>query len=212
LCSDGGVAARRPDWERLARGYDWQLALERPALRALLALLDVREQERLLDLGTGTAALLRELARRRRRPRQAVGLDSSPAMLARATSLPPGWQLVRGEAEQMPFGDGGFDVATATYLLHILDAEQRANVLGELRRVLRPKGRLGLVTVAPASTRLGSWLTLPIRTAAERRGGALVGLRPLDPRPELTQSGFRVTADRRVRRGYPSLCVVAKRE
>src|ERR687898_1390207 len=122
----GGVSARRPDWDRLAAAYDWQLPLERPALRALLGLLDVREDERLLDAGTGTGALLRELARQGQ-PRQAAGLDRSATMLARARPLlPPGWELVRGDAERMPFDDASFDVATAAYLLHILDADQRA--------------------------------------------------------------------------------------
>ena len=207
----GGVSARRPDWDRLAAAYDWQLPLERPALRALLGLLDVREDERLLDAGTGTGALLRELARQGQ-PRQAVGLDRSATMLARARPLlPPGWELVRGDAERMPFDDASFDVVAAAYLLHILDADQRARVLGELHRVLKPSGRVGVVTVAPPRSRVGSWLASPIHAAAKRRGGALAGLLPLDPRSELAGSGFRVTAYRRTRLGYPSLCVLAGR-
>jgi ubiquinone/menaquinone biosynthesis C-methylase UbiE len=204
------VRDRRPDWNRLAGAYVWQVPLERPALRALLALLEPGANERLVDIGTGTAALLHELARLPRRPERAVGLDSSPGMLARARRLPTGWELVQGDAESLPFDDASFDVATATYLLHILDARQRTQVLAELCRILRPAGRVGVVTVAPPRTRLGSWLNRPVRAAA-KRGGALVGLRPLDPRADLSASGFQVTASRRVRLGYRSLCVVATR-
>jgi ubiquinone/menaquinone biosynthesis C-methylase UbiE len=206
------VSARRPDWDRLAPAYDWQLPLERPALRALLGLLDVGEDERLLDAGTGTGALLRELARQGPLPRQAVGLDRSAAILARARPLvPSGWELVRGDAERVPFDDASFDVVTATYLLHLMDADQRARVLGELHRVLKPSGRVGVVTVAPPRSKAGSWLAMPLHAAAKRRGGALAGLLPLDPRPELAGSGFHVTAYRRTGLGYPSLCVVARR-
>jgi ubiquinone/menaquinone biosynthesis C-methylase UbiE len=206
------VPDRRDNWDRLARVYDWQLPLERPTLRALLELLDVGETERLLDVGTGTAALLRELARRPRPPERAIGLDSSAEMLARAGELPPGWELVRGAAESLPFENGNFDVATAAYLFHTLNQDARASILAELRRVVRPGGRVGVVTVAPPRTRLAVWLSWPIRAAARRSGGVLVGLRPLDPVPELVTSGFHVTARRRVALGYPSLCVVARRD
>src|SRR5215203_7533135 len=166
----GGVSARRPDWDRLAAAYDWQLPLERPALRALLGLLDVREDERLLDAGTGTGALLRELARQGQ-PRQAVGLDRSATMLARARPLlPPGWELVRGDAERMPFDDASFDVVAAAYLLHILDANQRARVLGELHRVLKPSGQGGRRhgRAAALEGRLVARITDPRRGQAPR--------------------------------------------
>ena len=42
----------------------------------------------------------------------------------------------------MPFDDASFDVVAAAYLLHILDADQRARVLGELHRVLKASGRV----------------------------------------------------------------------
>lgn len=205
------MSNRRNDWDRLARIYNWQLWLERPALRALLEVLNVDQEERVLDVGTGTAALLRELARRPRPPKRAIGLDSSAEMLARAVRLPPGWELVEGNAESLPFDDASFDVTTAAYLLHTLNEEERASVLGELRRVLRPGGRLGLVTVAPPRSSLGKGLSGPIRAAARHSGGVLVGLRPLDPVPELIASRLQVSARRRVGRGYPSLCVVATR-
>jgi ubiquinone/menaquinone biosynthesis C-methylase UbiE len=183
----------------LARLYDRQLSLERPALEAALALLGVRPHERLLDVATGTGALLRELAVRSERPRHAVGLDASHAMLAGARGLPPGWELVRGDAGALPFEEASFDVATAVYLLHTLERGDRASVIAELARVLRPGGRLVVVTVDSPRPRLRSLLA-----DAPRRSG----LRPLDPRPELT--GFSVCAARYVRRGYPSLCVLAE--
>jgi SAM-dependent methyltransferase len=202
---------RRPSWDRLARGYNWQLSLERTALRALLDLLEIRQSEHLLDVATGTAALLGELARSAHRPARAVGIDSSREMLARAGPLPAAWQLVVADARDLQFDDGSFDVATAVYLLHVLDAADRGRVLGELRRVLRPDGRLGVITVAPPRTAVGALVAKPIRALAQRRGGGLLGLRALDPRPELIASGFRIIASRRTGRGYPSLSLVADR-
>ena len=84
-------------------------------------------------------------------------------------------------------------------------------ILAELHRVLRAGGRLGVVTVAPPRSQLGAALSWPVREAARRSRGALAGLRPLDPVPDLVGAGFRVTSQRRVDRGYPSLCVAAVR-
>lgn len=136
-------------WDRIARAYDRQLALERPALRAALDLAEVRPSERLLDLGTGTGAVLRELARRPSRPGEAVGVDVSAAMLAHAPALPSSWRLVQADATDLPFGDASFDVAVAAYLLHLLERDVFVRALAEARRVLRPGGRL--VTVTPAA-------------------------------------------------------------
>lgn len=174
-------------------------------------MLDPGEDERLLDIGTGTAALLRELARRRDRPARAVGLDRSPAMLARAGPIPAGWELLRGDARRLPFESGSFDVATASYLLHVVTADARAAILGEIHRVLGAGGRVGMITVAPPRSRVGLALSRPVRAAAARSDGALAGLRPLDPGPLLREAGFAATGRRRVLRGYPSLCVTALR-
>lgn len=46
-------------WSRIAFAYDWQLALERPALRAAVDLVRPRRDDALLDVGTGTGGLLR---------------------------------------------------------------------------------------------------------------------------------------------------------
>jgi demethylmenaquinone methyltransferase/2-methoxy-6-polyprenyl-1,4-benzoquinol methylase len=195
------------DWSRLAPAYERQLGLERPALRALLDLLDVGEHEVLLDVGTGTGGLLRELERGGERPARAVGVDESRAMLDRSPPLPSGWELVVADARRLPFGDASFDVATAAWLLHVLDDRAREQVIVELRRVLRPGGRLGVITFAP-SPRPRLWRALEALSASS---GPLAGARPLDPRAALLAAGFDPREVRRVRRGYPSLCVTARR-
>ena len=52
----------------------------------------------------------------------------------------PKAKVVRAPAEQLPFEDDTFDVAVSTLVLCGVDDQARA--LGELRRVLRPGGRL----------------------------------------------------------------------
>ena len=51
-------------------------------------------------------------------------------------------QFVDGDAEQLPFDDGGFDVVTSVYLFHEIPPEVRRTVAGEIARILKPGGRL----------------------------------------------------------------------
>jgi ubiquinone/menaquinone biosynthesis C-methylase UbiE len=198
------------DWDALAARYDAQLWLERRPLRAALDLAGPGEDARLLDVGTGTGAILKALARRAPRPRHATGVDSSPAMLARVCPLPAGWALQRADAGSLPFDAESFDVAVAAYLVHVLDAPARMPVLREIRRVLRRGGVL--VTVTPAlPLRPESRLHRRIARRLEQESGPRRGLLPLDPRNLLVAAGFDVDAARRVWLGYPSLCVRARR-
>jgi ubiquinone/menaquinone biosynthesis C-methylase UbiE len=198
-------------WSHWNRWYRFQIPLELRPVRILIHVLEVRESELLLDLGTGTALLLRELAGSPHRPRTAVGIDRSAEMLARAPALPEGWGLIEADATALPFEDASFDVITACYLLHLLDPEMRRRLLAEAARVLVPGGRLGTVTVAPPAGGLSLALSRPIRALAGRSRGVLSGLRPLDPRPDLLAAGLHPVESRRTFAGYPSLCVVAQR-
>jgi len=197
------------DWDQLAPAYGRQLWLERSAIRSLLDLLDVRSDERLLDLATGPAPVLAQLARRPTRPADAVGIDSSEAMISRASPLPAAWRLQIADATRLPFADHSFDVLTASFLLHVLAPAKRQAVIAESARVLRLGGRLGVVTIAPPRGRLERAITAPARSVVSRASGRLIGLRPLDPRPELEAAGFSALVARRSFRGYASLCVTA---
>ena len=104
--------------------------------------------ERVLDVAAGTGLVTAELIRRG--AAHVTGLDQSEAMLdaARARvkrhpALRESVELVRGEAERLPFDDGAFDVLTFTYLLRYVD--DRAGSMRELARVLSPGGRIGML-------------------------------------------------------------------
>jgi demethylmenaquinone methyltransferase / 2-methoxy-6-polyprenyl-1,4-benzoquinol methylase len=113
--------------------------------RAMVASVDARPGQRVLDVATGTGLVARALAERY--GCRVVGLDQSAPMLARARAtvaadpaLSGLIELVEGEAEALPFGDREFDHLTFTYLLRYVD--DPAATLAELARVVKPGGRV----------------------------------------------------------------------
>lgn len=196
-------------WSRLASAYDWQLPLERPALAAAVTLAAPRTDDVWLDVGTGTGGLLRQLARHDRRPRRVIGVDASAAMLASARAPCEGWSLEVADGRRLPFEDDAFSVVSVAYLLHVVDAPDRRQIIRECRRVLRADGRLVVVTPAWPRARLARMLYAPLTAGARVGPGA--AFRPLDPRDHLREQAFDVSAARYIARGYPSLCVAARR-
>jgi demethylmenaquinone methyltransferase/2-methoxy-6-polyprenyl-1,4-benzoquinol methylase len=92
-----------------------------------------------LDVATGTGAVAAELIRRT--GCTVVGLDQSREMLTEARRrLPPGVELVVGDADHLPFPDGSFAALTFTYLMRYVD--DPAATLRELARVVRPGGTI----------------------------------------------------------------------
>jgi demethylmenaquinone methyltransferase/2-methoxy-6-polyprenyl-1,4-benzoquinol methylase len=113
--------------------------------RTMVGKVGARPGERVLDVATGTGMVAAALVRRYRC--SVVGLDQSPEMLSGARAkldadpeLAERIELVRGEAESLPFPDGTFDHVTFTYLLRYV--EDPGATLRELARVVKPGGRV----------------------------------------------------------------------
>lgn len=119
---------------------------------------------RVLDLGCGTGQLAARIHRERPGTR-VVGCDFSPGMLAQAwaRSRDPWW--VRGDAGRLPFVDGVFDAVVSTEAFHWFPDQSGA--LAEMRRVLRPGGRLLLALVNPRFALTGRALYAASRVVGE---------------------------------------------
>jgi demethylmenaquinone methyltransferase/2-methoxy-6-polyprenyl-1,4-benzoquinol methylase len=137
-------------FEGLPRRYDLAGALlsfgQDPRWRrAMVARVEASPGDRILDVATGTGMVAVALVRHY--GCSVVGLDQSTQMLSGAQAklvddpdLAAHIELVRGEAEALPFADGEFDHLTFTYLLRYVD--DPGATLRELARVVKPGGRI----------------------------------------------------------------------
>ena len=126
----------------------WELVPEDPGPPPAHLVAFVRSlapAERALDLGVGDGRLATEL-----RASELVGVDSSEVALGRARTRLPDARLVHVVPDEpLPFADGEFDLVVCIETIeHIRDTQM---AFSEMRRVLRPGGRLAITT--PASSR-----------------------------------------------------------
>jgi len=103
----------------------------------------VRRGDRVLDACCGTGDLA--TAARRAGAAEVVGLDFSERMLERARAKAPGLEWVLGDLLALPFEDASFDAATVGF--GVRNVEELEAGLRELRRVLRPGGRLAVLEI-----------------------------------------------------------------
>lgn len=130
-----------------------------PWAERTLALADPRPGERVLDVACGTGVVTRCAARAIGPTGRTVGLDLSQEALAVARTV-NGYsdgaaiEWCESSAVNLPFDDGCFDVILCQ--LGLMFFPDRLTALREMRRVLAPDGRLGLMTWGPQDKNLGN--------------------------------------------------------
>jgi SAM-dependent methyltransferase len=100
-------------------------------------------------------------------------------MLTHVGQLPTGWSVRVSDVRDLPLPDDTFDAACASYLLHLLPPADLTPTLAEIRRALRPGGRLVTVTNSHGTGRRRTGGASPIRCVCERQLGDQARLEPV---------------------------------
>ena len=103
----------------------------------------VRPGDRVLDACCGTGDLA--VVAREAGAGSVVGVDFSERMLERARRKAPDLEWVQADVLALPFEDGSFDSAVVGF--GVRNVEDLEAGIRELRRVLRPGGRLGILEI-----------------------------------------------------------------
>ncbi len=177
-------AAARAFWEA---GNGRRLAERRlPAVREIVAALELAPGARVLDCGAGDGDLALLAAARGAR---VDAIDAAPALIARgrartaAAGADVSWH--EAEMERLPFADGTFDAVASAFATPYADLQAAGRELG---RVLAPGGRIALATWDSAGA-MGAVLRRARRVAPGRFGRT-------PPERWGTYDGLRLALDR----------------
>lgn len=138
----GGVAAL----EDRARAPTYQAMF-----RTLIDIMAPRPGEAILDVGCGAGSLDRLLAKRLGSANPITAMDTNSfllgeaATLAKAEGVDGTIRFMPGDAERLPFADASFGCAFSVTVLEECDADC---AIAEMKRVVKPGGRIGIVVRA----------------------------------------------------------------
>jgi ubiquinone/menaquinone biosynthesis C-methylase UbiE len=147
-----------------ARFYDllaWLMMRGREGVfrQKVVDLARLQAGESVVDVGCGTGTLAIAAKRRVGPTGKVYGIDASPEMIAKASkkAKKAGVEVVfkSGIVEALPFQDESFDAVLSTLMLHHLPAAAREQGVREMRRVLKPGGRVLALDFASSGKKKG---------------------------------------------------------
>jgi len=200
-------------YSHLAPIYDtWAWLTERNARDRCLHLARIRDGQDVLEVAVGSGLAFVKILQSNPSGHN-EGVDLTPAMLLRArkkavrTGLgPEHYSLQVGDAYQLPFPEGSFDVLVNNYMFDLLPERDFLPVLEEFKRVLRSGGRLAIVNM----TRGKRWYNGIWNWVYRMSPALLGGCRPVSLLPLLQRCGFQeLTSEYVSQLTFPSEIVIA---
>ncbi|MFQ5712228.1 MAG: class I SAM-dependent methyltransferase [Candidatus Geothermarchaeales archaeon] len=201
-------------YDRISKFYDYLTgAFERRYAYRALDRLSIEKGEAVLEIGFGTGHCLKRIAERVGQAGKAYGIDISSGMLEVTkrrldkAGLTDRVELYCGDAGSLPYGDGVFDAVFTSFTLELFDTPEIPRVLSEIKRVLKPGGRLG---VASMSKEDGRSILLRLYEWVHRKWPKYVDCRPIYVEQSLKDAGYEIKSKEKIRLfGLPGEIIVA---
>lgn len=202
-------------YDRISGVYDALADRSEHEARELgLRLLAPSGDDQVLEIGFGTGHCLVDVAERLSPGGRVFGIDVSQGMLELAekrvqdAGLGDRVDLRLGDAKELPFAAGSFDAVFMSFALELFCETGIPAVLAEVSRVLRPEGRLGVVSMHDGGRKS---TMADLYRFLHRHFPHIVDCQPIDVRWYLEQAGFEVVASEGVSIwGLPVLAAVGR--
>ena len=204
-------------YDRISRFYDYLAGpFERKHGGIALERLAVEEGETVLEIGFGTGHCLKRIAETVGDTGKAHGVDISPGMLEVAgrrldkAQLMDRVALCCGDGASLPYGNSVFDAVFMSFTLELFDTPEIPKLLEEVKRVLKPRSRVGIVSMSKEN---GESLMLKLYEWAHTKWPEYVDCRPIYVEQSLRDAGYEIREKKKATLfGLPGEIVVAVKE
>ena len=145
----------REAYDKISKFYDYTEGIfEKKYINMALRHLNIKEGEGALEIGFGTGNALIKIAELVGISGIVHGIDISPKMMERTKRkinkrlLSERIILNCGDAAKLPYPENKFDVVFLSFTLELFDTPEIPIILNEIKRVLKPDGRLGVISLS----------------------------------------------------------------
>jgi demethylmenaquinone methyltransferase/2-methoxy-6-polyprenyl-1,4-benzoquinol methylase len=182
-------------YDFLSPFYEYLTSYESASKEKALEVAEIKNGYVVLEAAFGTGQTLIESAKRVGTEGITCGIDLSHKMLERTRKrvkkleIETRVDLILGDVRRLPYRAGVFDVIYNSYMLDLIDTPEISQVLAEFKRVLKPGGRLVVVSLSKGENwytdmKLYEWIYSKCPTL-------LGGCRPILSRPFIEELGFK---------------------
>lgn len=206
-------AQAKKSYDKISHFYDYFAGVfEKKYRNMALERLNIKRGEIVLEIGFGTGHCLKQMAQSVGENGKAYGIDISSGMLEvskqklEEAGLLDRVELQCEDALKMPYKHNEFDAVFMSFALELFDTPEIAKVLAEIKRVLKPNGRLGVVSMSKEDedsilSRLYEW--------THKRFPQYVDCRPIYVKQSMKDAGFGIAYGEKVKLfGLPGEIVI----
>lgn len=200
-------------YDRISKAYAYFAELfERKYAEMAVQRLSVSDGETVLEIGFGTGRCLMRIAESIGPKGKAYGIDISTGMIEiskkklQKARLENRVRLLCGDGANLPFDDCVFDAVFMSFTLELFDTPEIPKVVEETKRVLRPGGRIGAVSVSKQN---GQSVLVRLYEWAHRKWPTYVDCRPIYLEQSVRNGGYEISTREKVNLfGLPGEIVV----
>jgi len=202
----------RESYDRISRFYDYTEGIfEKKSINIALEHLNIKEGEVVLEIGFGTGNALIKIAECIGKSGLVYGIDISPKMLEKTKrkinklGLSDRIKFTSGDALKLSYPDKKFNAVFLSFTLELFDTPEIPEILKEIRRVLRPGGRLGIVSLSKDN---GRSIFLRLYEWAHKKFPRSIDCRPIFVAYSLENAGFDIRYKKKTKIFFAPLEIV----
>lgn len=196
-------AQAKKSYDKISHFYDYFAGgFESNYRNFALEKLDIKSGETVLEIGFGTGHCLRQIAKSVGKTGMVYGVEISSGMLEvtkkrlEKAGLADRVELFCGDALMMPYDEHKFDAVFMSFTLELFDSPEIPLVLDEIKRALKPKGRLGVVSMSKVD---GKSLLFRFYEWAHKKIPNYADCRPIYLEQSIKEAGYEIKSINKVK-------------